>query len=216
MRSPSGTSTRSPTFVEQRTKGQQEPVSVLVAFDRGRQRLLTVLEIGRAGPRGSGPRNAQGLDSRIGAGPDLPARRTARPGWPHRRAYHPRARRVGVVRGPSRRRRDHGDRRQSDRSVAAVRRGSLRDDDPPVQDRQQRPARCRPRWQGAEGGREAGPVTAPAARDEEVRGSELRVPGARRQRGRSGGKVLEGRGARGARRGRARGWLGGSRPARRW
>jgi serine protease Do len=37
------------TFVEQRTKGQQEPVSVLVAFDRGRQRLLTVLEIGRPG-----------------------------------------------------------------------------------------------------------------------------------------------------------------------
>ena len=37
------------TFVEQRTKGQQDPVSVLVAFDRGRQRLLTVLEIGRPG-----------------------------------------------------------------------------------------------------------------------------------------------------------------------
>ena len=35
--------------VAQRTKGHTEPVSVLVAFDRGRQRLLTVLEIGRAG-----------------------------------------------------------------------------------------------------------------------------------------------------------------------
>jgi serine protease Do len=36
-------------IVEQRTKGHQEPVSVLVAFDRGRQRMLTVLEIGRPG-----------------------------------------------------------------------------------------------------------------------------------------------------------------------
>jgi serine protease Do len=35
--------------VEQRTKGKQEPVSVLVTFDRGRQRMLTLLEIGRAG-----------------------------------------------------------------------------------------------------------------------------------------------------------------------
>jgi serine protease Do len=37
------------SVVEQRTKGQTDPVSALVTFDRGRQRMLTVVEIGRAG-----------------------------------------------------------------------------------------------------------------------------------------------------------------------
>ena len=36
-------------MVEQLTKGKTDPVAALVAFDRGRQRLLTVLEVGRAG-----------------------------------------------------------------------------------------------------------------------------------------------------------------------
>jgi serine protease Do len=35
--------------VEARTKGSTAPVSVLVSFERGRQRMLTVLEIGRPG-----------------------------------------------------------------------------------------------------------------------------------------------------------------------
>jgi serine protease Do len=35
--------------LEERSKGRQEPVSVLVGFDRGRQRMLTVLEVGRPG-----------------------------------------------------------------------------------------------------------------------------------------------------------------------
>ncbi len=35
--------------IEQRTSGKEEAVSVLVTFDRGRQRMLTVLEVGRAG-----------------------------------------------------------------------------------------------------------------------------------------------------------------------
>lgn len=35
--------------VEELTKGKSEPVAALVAFDRGRQRLLTVVEVGRAG-----------------------------------------------------------------------------------------------------------------------------------------------------------------------
>jgi serine protease Do len=35
--------------VEQVTKGKSEPVATLVAFDRGRQRLLTVVEVGRPG-----------------------------------------------------------------------------------------------------------------------------------------------------------------------
>ena len=37
------------SLVDERTKGRTEPVSVLVAFERGRQRMLTVLEIGRPG-----------------------------------------------------------------------------------------------------------------------------------------------------------------------
>jgi len=37
------------TAIQQLTKGKTDPVSTLVAFDRGRQRLLTVLEVGRAG-----------------------------------------------------------------------------------------------------------------------------------------------------------------------
>ena len=36
-------------LMEQRASGASDPVSVLVTFDRGRQRMLTVLEIGRAG-----------------------------------------------------------------------------------------------------------------------------------------------------------------------
>ena len=35
--------------IEQRTKGKQDPVSMLFTFERGQQRLLTVLEIGRPG-----------------------------------------------------------------------------------------------------------------------------------------------------------------------
>ena len=35
--------------IEQLTNGKKEAVSVLVTFDRGRQRMLTVLEVGRAG-----------------------------------------------------------------------------------------------------------------------------------------------------------------------
>jgi serine protease Do len=35
--------------VQELTKGKTDPVAALVAFDRGRQRLLTVLEVGRAG-----------------------------------------------------------------------------------------------------------------------------------------------------------------------
>ncbi len=37
------------TVIEQRTKSQNDPVSLLVAFDRGRQRMLTVIEVGRPG-----------------------------------------------------------------------------------------------------------------------------------------------------------------------
>jgi S1-C subfamily serine protease len=36
-------------FVEQRTKGKTEPVPVLTGFDRGRQRMLTVVEVGNHG-----------------------------------------------------------------------------------------------------------------------------------------------------------------------
>ena len=36
-------------IIEQQTKGKTDPVSALVAFDRGRQRMLTVVEIGRPG-----------------------------------------------------------------------------------------------------------------------------------------------------------------------
>ena len=35
--------------VEELTKGKSEPVAALVAFDRGRQRMLTVVDVGRAG-----------------------------------------------------------------------------------------------------------------------------------------------------------------------
>lgn len=35
--------------VQELTKGKTEPVAALVAFDRGRQRMLTVVEVGRAG-----------------------------------------------------------------------------------------------------------------------------------------------------------------------
>jgi serine protease Do len=35
--------------VDELTKGKSEPVTALVAFDRGRQRMLTVLEVGRPG-----------------------------------------------------------------------------------------------------------------------------------------------------------------------
>ena len=35
--------------VEELTKGKAEPVAALVGFDRGRQRMLTVVEVGRAG-----------------------------------------------------------------------------------------------------------------------------------------------------------------------
>lgn len=35
--------------VDELTKGKSEPVAALVAFDRGRQRMLTVLEVGRPG-----------------------------------------------------------------------------------------------------------------------------------------------------------------------
>ena len=37
------------TVVEQLTKGKSEPIASLVTFDRGRQRMLTVIEVGRAG-----------------------------------------------------------------------------------------------------------------------------------------------------------------------
>jgi serine protease Do len=37
------------TAVEQLTKGKSEPIASLVTFDRGRQRMLTVIEVGRAG-----------------------------------------------------------------------------------------------------------------------------------------------------------------------
>jgi len=37
------------SILEERTKGQKEAVSVLVAFERRRERMLTVLEVGRAG-----------------------------------------------------------------------------------------------------------------------------------------------------------------------
>jgi serine protease Do len=36
-------------MIDERIKGRTEPLSVLVAFDRGRDRLLTVIEIGRPG-----------------------------------------------------------------------------------------------------------------------------------------------------------------------
>jgi serine protease Do len=37
------------SIIEQQTKGKPDPVSALVTFDRGRQRMLTVVEIGRPG-----------------------------------------------------------------------------------------------------------------------------------------------------------------------
>jgi serine protease Do len=37
------------SIIEQETKGKSDPVSALVTFDRGRQRMLTVVEIGRPG-----------------------------------------------------------------------------------------------------------------------------------------------------------------------
>jgi serine protease Do len=35
--------------VEELTKGKSEPIATLIGFDRGRQRMLTVIEVGRAG-----------------------------------------------------------------------------------------------------------------------------------------------------------------------
>jgi serine protease Do len=37
------------TMIDERIKGRTEPLSALIAFDRGRDRLLTVIEIGRPG-----------------------------------------------------------------------------------------------------------------------------------------------------------------------
>ena len=76
--------------VEQLTKGKTDTAPALVTFERGRQRLLTVVEVGRAGPRRSGARNPQGMDSRGGAGPDAAARRQARTCRQERCARHSR------------------------------------------------------------------------------------------------------------------------------
>ena len=117
-------------------EGQAEPVAALVAFDRGRQRMLTVLEVGRPGLEDPGletrkawvPVSVQVLTPQLAEKLGLAGRTGVR------------VTRVmggsGGRRGTEGRRHRHRNRRRPGRGVAAVRRGPVRHDDPAIQDRQ--------------------------------------------------------------------------------
>ena len=191
-------------------------MSVLVAFDRGRQRLLTVLEIGRPGLEDPGletrkawiPVSVQVLTSPLAERLGLAGRTGVRITRVLGESASSAGLRVGDV-------------------ITAIDDNPIEASQPSDEDlfatmiRQYKIGSSVQLGVVRDGKEQKVAVKldqSPRLPREmkKYRGSELRVPGARRQRGRSGGKVLEGRGARGARRGRARGWLGGSRPARRW
>ena len=118
--------------LEQMTRGRTEPLPVLVGFDRGAERMVTVVEIGRPGIQDPGlearkawvPVAVQALTAEIAEKLSIPGKKGVRV----TRVFGKGAS------GPAGRRRHHCNRRRRSRGDATLRGGRVSDDDPAIQD----------------------------------------------------------------------------------
>ena len=161
-------------------------VPALVAFDRAGERLLTVVELGRARARGSRARSAEGVGADLGAGADARAGRAAQ-ACPAAPAFASRACSAARPKPPGSK---VGD------VITALDGNPLEASQPSDADlfatliRQYKIGSTAKLTIVRDGkpmdvAGQARYLAAPAARDEEVRGPELRVPRARHRRRRS-------------------------------